>query len=471
MPRIFLSYRRNDTKAITRQMHEVLSTAFGPDSVFIDFDSIPGGANFSEYISAKLEGADILLVVIGPHWLERDPAGRSRLMEPNDFVRLEIVSAIKHSVQIVPVLVGNAQLPNNSDLPEEARALLSHNAVKIDDGRDFHIHLRLLTKDIERLIAESFAGTVAMRPSASAQSKINDAQPQGILLDRHYSYALTTYCASGSVPSSAMAHRQRDLFDILTSCLILYDQIHIEQNYVSSIAWSLDKKEAEAFSELFVPFTFDSLHFSARDKLLLDENIAADLDNAYFRREIERYYEGRVIKGSDYREIVAYINKALLAAKTMNWAILPWSRRANLFNLKLSHLSRFGAPVTAIKSAGTALDVLIPDFRNNNLDQLLKVRSDGRLRDFRKKLWDIAKISADIGQEAGRLALQECMNANRELVRLSDGRVAGRLAISRSVASPLPTNPAIDIPVDVIEDLKRDQFSWLFFVYGAGDDR
>src|SRR5262249_564115 len=190
--------------------------------------------------------------------------------------------------------------------------------------------------------------------------------------------------------SGVEACRYREIFEAVTCFLILYDEIHIEQNYVSSIAWSINKKEAESFGALFIPFTFDSLNFRGQDKLLLDEIISADLTNDQFRREIERYYEGRPIKTSDYREIVTYINRCLFAAKIKNWAILPWSKRANLFNFKLSLLSQFSVPVSAINCAGTALSVLIPDFKYNNLSQLLRMRSDSRIVDFRKKLWEIA---------------------------------------------------------------------------------
>jgi hypothetical protein len=46
----------------------------------------------------------------------------------------------------VPVLVGNAAMPNEDDLPDEIRGLAYRNAISVRPDPDFH-------KDLDRLIA------------------------------------------------------------------------------------------------------------------------------------------------------------------------------------------------------------------------------------------------------------------------------------------------------------------------------
>jgi hypothetical protein len=52
MPKIFLSYRRNDSTDSVRLIHERLMTRFGPH-VFIDMNAIPLGVAFPRYIKSR----------------------------------------------------------------------------------------------------------------------------------------------------------------------------------------------------------------------------------------------------------------------------------------------------------------------------------------------------------------------------------------------------------------------------------
>jgi hypothetical protein len=69
MPRVFISYRRNDTAALAYRIFEKLEEKFGRDCVFMDTGGIPIGVDFRDYISSAIDRTDLTLAVIGPHWL------------------------------------------------------------------------------------------------------------------------------------------------------------------------------------------------------------------------------------------------------------------------------------------------------------------------------------------------------------------------------------------------------------------
>ena len=99
MPNIFVSYRREDSSDVTGRIFDHLRTAFGEQHLFKDVDSIPLGADFREVISDAIQRCDVLVVVIGEEWLEvKDEAGGRRIDDPNDYVRLEVSSALDRSI-------------------------------------------------------------------------------------------------------------------------------------------------------------------------------------------------------------------------------------------------------------------------------------------------------------------------------------------------------------------------------------
>jgi hypothetical protein len=49
--------------------------------------------------------------------------GTRRLDEPNDLVRLEISSALRQGMDVIPVLVQRASMPTAEQLAEDIRAL------------------------------------------------------------------------------------------------------------------------------------------------------------------------------------------------------------------------------------------------------------------------------------------------------------------------------------------------------------
>jgi hypothetical protein len=108
--RVFISYRRADTANQAGWLADRLAGHFGRQQVVRDVDSIQLGNDFADVIAAAVTSCDVLLALIGHQWLAA-AAG------PEDFVRVEIESALTRGVQVIPVLVDGARMPAAAELP------------------------------------------------------------------------------------------------------------------------------------------------------------------------------------------------------------------------------------------------------------------------------------------------------------------------------------------------------------------
>lgn len=144
MADIFISYRRQDTRADAGRLYDRLRAHFGDKHVFMDIDDIAPGDNFVEVLNATLAECDVLIALIGPHWADGE-SGARRLDDPDDFVRVEVATALRRRIPVFPVLVNGSAMPQAQQLPEELSELVSRQALEIDDAR-FH-------QDVDRLIA------------------------------------------------------------------------------------------------------------------------------------------------------------------------------------------------------------------------------------------------------------------------------------------------------------------------------
>ena len=151
IPKIFISYRRKDSQAMTDRIFDHLTSRFSRDNVLRDIDSIPRGVDFHRWLIDAVENCDVLLAIIGPNWLDSKNAnGERRLDDPSDFVRIEIETALTNNIPIIPVLLPEASMPAHKDLPESLRELSSRNASTVRHDPDF-------TSDIGRLVADAFS--------------------------------------------------------------------------------------------------------------------------------------------------------------------------------------------------------------------------------------------------------------------------------------------------------------------------
>jgi TIR domain-containing protein len=148
MAKIFLSYRRDDSAAAAGRIYDRLRAYFGSDAVFIDVDNIPIGVNFRKHLDSVVSRCDVVLAVIGKRWAGEAEVHR-RLDDPRDFVRIELESALKREIPVIPILIEHSRMPSEADLPASLALLADYNAIDVDQGRDFHHHVDLLIKGIE----------------------------------------------------------------------------------------------------------------------------------------------------------------------------------------------------------------------------------------------------------------------------------------------------------------------------------
>jgi TIR domain-containing protein len=165
--RIFISYRRDETSGHAGRLYDALADRFGPEHVFMDVDAIDLGADFARVIAGAVTSCDVVIAVIGRAWLTAaDEAGRRRLDEPDDFVRIELASALARDVFVIPACVQGAAIPPVRELPEELAQLSRRQGVELRDGA-WHDDVRRLIRRLERLAAEK-ARPVEPIPPAEA---------------------------------------------------------------------------------------------------------------------------------------------------------------------------------------------------------------------------------------------------------------------------------------------------------------
>jgi hypothetical protein len=153
--KIFLSYRREDAAGFALALFGRLEQSFPVGSLFMDVEGgIGAGQDFVRVIEEQVGACDVMLALIGPDWLTvTDEAGRPRLENPEDFVRIEVESALRFSKRVIPVLVQKAEMPRAEALPEPLKALARRNAVGLTQER-FKADAQGLIKALEDALAE-----------------------------------------------------------------------------------------------------------------------------------------------------------------------------------------------------------------------------------------------------------------------------------------------------------------------------
>ena len=145
----FISYRRSQNTWQARDIRRELARRYGDASVFMDTSSIEFGEAFPDQIASAIRGCSVMLVVIGPQWLE-PVAGARRIDDPNDWVRREIEAGLRRQeAVVVPTLVDGARAPAHEELREPIKGLAALHAVAIT-GDDLAADIDTLMSSIER---------------------------------------------------------------------------------------------------------------------------------------------------------------------------------------------------------------------------------------------------------------------------------------------------------------------------------
>jgi TIR domain len=163
--RIFINYRRDDSRADSGRLYDRLSAHF-PGKVFRDVASLEPGVEWHDAIARVIGQSDACIIVIGRDWLSITNAnGERRLNDPRDTVRQEIVAALERKMRVFPVLVGGAKMPTEEELPPDLHSLCRRNALEITE-QDWDEDLRKLVSALETAL-----GITQQRPEVTNQAK------------------------------------------------------------------------------------------------------------------------------------------------------------------------------------------------------------------------------------------------------------------------------------------------------------
>lgn len=146
MPRIFINYRRDDSKSEARLLYHALEDRFPRDEIVFDIDTIPPGVDIREYLDGAVSACDVFIALVGPKWQELGDINDSR-----DWVRIEIESALRQQKAILPIAVNGGRLPSEDALPDALKPFAYKNALPLDTGRDFGFHVTRVIRWIERI--------------------------------------------------------------------------------------------------------------------------------------------------------------------------------------------------------------------------------------------------------------------------------------------------------------------------------
>lgn len=173
--KIFISYRREDSRDICGRITDRLTANFGRDSVFIDVDSIPFGADFREYIDSWIKDCDTVLVVIGRRWHGVSDTPEPRIWESTDLVRIEVEAALAAEIPVIPVLVGGASMPLGESLPLGLQGLVFRQAVQIDSDFRFHQDVDRLVEGLTAIGRGTSTGARQRNPKQETTTESQDA--------------------------------------------------------------------------------------------------------------------------------------------------------------------------------------------------------------------------------------------------------------------------------------------------------
>jgi len=167
---IFVSYRRDDAEGEAGRLADDLAEIFEESSVFMDVNAIQPGRDFRKAIDESIHQCSVLLAILGPGWLHsKDAIGQRRLDDKSDFLRLEVASALRRDIPVIPVLVRGAKMPRAEQLPEDLQELAYRNAVELTHARwksDLQVLVRALRPHFEATTASPSSAASGPEPVA-----------------------------------------------------------------------------------------------------------------------------------------------------------------------------------------------------------------------------------------------------------------------------------------------------------------
>jgi len=172
--KIFINYRRDISAAAAGRLSDRLVQHFDLD-IFMDIDGIEPGVDFVKALDDQVAQCSAFIAVIGPGWADlKNAEGQRRLDQANDHVRIEIESALKRDIRVIPVLVDGAGMPKAELLPDSLKPLSRRNAVTLSHQR-FGAEVDELARALERALGLNPKTTTTPYDFAAVETPIRYA--------------------------------------------------------------------------------------------------------------------------------------------------------------------------------------------------------------------------------------------------------------------------------------------------------
>lgn len=183
---IFINYRREDAAGFARSLFDRLKNHFGEQLVFMDVSNIEPGLDFVTTIETSLQSCDALLVLIGPAW---EQLCIERQTEGQDFVRIEVATALERNVRVIPILVQGASMPAEEKLPEEIRPLVRRQALQLTN-EGFDSDVAKLIAVLEKALGNKFKPAHNQHNSTAASTTSKISGKKGIMIGFALAFAV-----------------------------------------------------------------------------------------------------------------------------------------------------------------------------------------------------------------------------------------------------------------------------------------
>jgi hypothetical protein len=141
MARVFVSYRRADSSRAAGEIVAVLERRRGligrRSVVFRDETSINPAEDWRQRLMNEVESCDWLVAVIGRHWLGAGADGQPRIHHRDDMVRIEVATALRSGIPVLPLTVDGARVPDIREVPRDIAMMTRQQGLQWpeDSGR------------------------------------------------------------------------------------------------------------------------------------------------------------------------------------------------------------------------------------------------------------------------------------------------------------------------------------------------
>jgi hypothetical protein len=144
--RVFISYRHSGGLDFAEHLERTLKGAYPSMRVFRDETWIKPGHDYVNQLRDEIDTTDVVLALVDQQWAKR-------FRDPGDVLRREIARAFEHNRKIIPLLLDQAEMPKESDLPTELLAFARLDGIRIT-ANAFSQDVALLQVELSRVLTE-----------------------------------------------------------------------------------------------------------------------------------------------------------------------------------------------------------------------------------------------------------------------------------------------------------------------------